>query len=113
VIFTVPDAPVNLQENLDERSITTLGLTWEDGADPGGKPVLDYKITVTSSDGLYNFVTEYQTGQNYIAVGLTKGVTYYFRVQSRNDHGYSLMSEEFANLCAIRPAIPTNVISYN
>lgn len=31
VIFTYPDPPVNLQENLAERSISTLGLTWEDG----------------------------------------------------------------------------------
>jgi hypothetical protein len=42
--------------------------------------VIDYKVTVTSSDGLYNVVTEYQTGQAYTAVDLSKGITYYFRV---------------------------------
>jgi hypothetical protein len=93
IIYAVPDAPVNLQENYDDRTGTTLGLTWEDGADPGGKPVVDYKVTVTSSDGLYSVVTEYLTSQNYVAIGLTKGVIYYFSVQSRNGHGYSLISE--------------------
>lgn len=58
IIYAVPDAPTNLQENTDDRTGTTLGLTWQDGADPGGKSVEDYKITVTSSDGLYSVVTD-------------------------------------------------------
>jgi hypothetical protein len=47
VIYAVPDVPVNLSENLEERSGSTLGLTWEDGSDAGGTPVIDYKVVVT------------------------------------------------------------------
>jgi hypothetical protein len=43
----VPDKPVELAEYYLDRSASTLGLTWVDGEDPGGLPVLDYRITIT------------------------------------------------------------------
>lgn len=46
IIYAVPDAPVSLTENLSERTYTSLGFVWVDGADPGGLPILDYKVTV-------------------------------------------------------------------
>jgi hypothetical protein len=39
IIVAVPDIPVNLLEDYSQRSASTLGLTWEDGADPGGLTV--------------------------------------------------------------------------
>ena len=54
VIVAIPDKPVNLQEDYSQRSATTLGLTWEDGADPGGLPVLDYRITITQAETSYS-----------------------------------------------------------
>lgn len=113
VIYAVPEKPVLLTENTNERSGSTLGLTWQDGADSGGHPVIDYKVTVTSSDGLYSTVTEQLTSQAFTALTLTKGVTYYFTVQSRNAHGYSLESEQMDLLCAIKPDIPTNILTFN
>lgn len=56
VMYFYPDPVVNILENMADRSETTVGLTWEDGADPGGWPVEDYRITITSSDNLYNLV---------------------------------------------------------
>jgi hypothetical protein len=31
VIYAVPDAPVNVQENYADRTGSTLGIIWEDG----------------------------------------------------------------------------------
>lgn len=113
IIYAVPDAPVSLSEVLEERSSSTLGLTWEDGPDPGGLPVIDYRVTVVSTTGTYSVVTENLTSRNYVALLLTLGEVYSFTVQSRNSHGYSLYSEPFEILCAIKPGIPTGILTVN
>ena len=43
IIFT-PDAPISLVENTSERSASTLGLTWSEGAANGGSVIYDYRI---------------------------------------------------------------------
>jgi hypothetical protein len=40
---------------------------------------------------------------------LTSGVTYEFKVEARNEYGYSVYSETISLLCAFVPEIPTNV----
>jgi hypothetical protein len=40
----VPDAPVNVLENISERTSTTIGLTWEDGLNNGGVLISDYQV---------------------------------------------------------------------
>ena len=62
---------------------------------------------MTGRDGVYSVVTEYLTLQSLTALLLTKGVTYDFKVQARNAHGYSGFSETLGLLCAIRPGIPS------
>ena len=49
IILTNPDAPVNVIEVYSERTATTLGLTWSNGAANGGAAVLDF--TVSSDSG--------------------------------------------------------------
>jgi hypothetical protein len=44
VILTVPDPPVNLDNVVDQTAATQIGLAWEDGFEPGGTPIIDYKI---------------------------------------------------------------------
>jgi hypothetical protein len=44
VIVRVPDKPLNLDEVYSERTPTTLGLSWIDGSENGGLPVLDYQV---------------------------------------------------------------------
>jgi hypothetical protein len=55
-MYFYPDPVVNIVEDMDDRSETTVGLRWEDGADPGGLPVEDYRLTITSDDNSYNLV---------------------------------------------------------
>lgn len=45
VILTYPDAPVNVVEVYSERTATSLGLSWDDGASNGGATILDYTIS--------------------------------------------------------------------
>jgi hypothetical protein len=113
VIIFYPDSPVSLTEDFSDRTISTVGFTWLDGADPGGVPVIDYRVIVTSSDGNYNLVETGLIVKEYKATGLTLGVTYSFTVESRNSHGYSNTTAEFGILCAIEPLDPTNLASVN
>jgi hypothetical protein len=43
-IITVPDAPLNLSEDISGRTPTSIGLTWQ--APPnGGSAIIDYRIS--------------------------------------------------------------------
>jgi hypothetical protein len=44
VILTNPDAPLSLSEVYAERTATSLGLSWSEGAENGGSPVIDYTV---------------------------------------------------------------------
>jgi hypothetical protein len=41
----VPDSPINLLEDITQRTSTTDGLTWDDGANNGGVAIIDYRIS--------------------------------------------------------------------
>jgi len=43
-IVQVPDAPIQLADNVLLTSATVLALTWTDGISHGGKPIIDYKV---------------------------------------------------------------------
>ena len=43
-IITTPDAPINLSENILDRSVSTLGITWTEGVSNGGSIIYDYRI---------------------------------------------------------------------
>jgi hypothetical protein len=42
----VPDAPLSLAENISVRTSTTDGLTWTDGLNSGGVPIIGYRINM-------------------------------------------------------------------
>lgn len=50
IILTYPDEPINLQNNLEVTWGTTIGLTWDEGVENGGTPVLDYTVFSLASD---------------------------------------------------------------
>lgn len=45
VVVFVPDQPINLQDDVPVTSAFVMGLTWDDGPNDGGKPVIDYVIS--------------------------------------------------------------------
>jgi len=93
IIVAVPDKPISLLEDYSQRSASTLGLTWQDGADPGGLPVLDYRITIIQTDTSFSQLVLGVPSKSFTAVGLTVGLIYEFSVVSRNSYGYSAPSE--------------------
>ena len=53
------------------------------------------------------------TDTAYLASGLTFGVTYEFKIESRNSYGYSAFSETITLLCAFKPDPPAYVATFN
>jgi hypothetical protein len=114
IILTNPDAPVTLIEVYAERSATSLGLSWDEGVENGGSPVIDY--TVNYAVGTFGSYVELMSGvllTEYTATGLTSGETYSFKIQARNAYGLSASSTNVQLLNAFIPAVavaPSTVV---
>jgi hypothetical protein len=104
VIITKPDAPINLIEETSLRTASTLGLTWSPGLDEGGTPVLDYRISM-EINGVFTVLAA-TTNNVFTIFSLTNGETYRFKVEARNDYGYSDFSDIISLLCAYVPDAP-------
>ena len=80
VILTEPDAPANLQELKTNKSPTTIGLKWTEGAYDGGRPVLDYTLFWDEGfpTGVFKILGLNITTQTFLASNLTNGTTYRF-----------------------------------
>lgn len=109
-IIAVPDAPTSLQEDTAQRTATSLALQWTAPASDGGSPVLDYRIQYREQGGTYSDLATLNA-LTYLATGLTSGITYDFRVEARNQFGYSQPSTELTLLAAYIPVVPTNVVT--
>ena len=113
----MPDAPLALT-NATVTNKDLVGITWSDGLNNGGTPVIDYRVSWDQSSG--NWVV-LQTGvltQSFSTVGITlvSGRTYSFKVESRNLVGYSSLSSPISVLAAQvpnKPAAPLTTISGN
>ena len=42
---TIPDAPINIAEDITERTSNNIGLTWSEGASNGGYTILSYRVS--------------------------------------------------------------------
>ena len=51
------------------------------------------------------------TSTNKQITGLTYGKIYDFKIEARNEYGFSSYSETLSLLCATIPAVPTSVIT--
>jgi len=45
IILRLPDAPVSLAETVSARTENSITFTWSPGAEDGGTPILDYRIS--------------------------------------------------------------------
>ncbi len=106
IILTNPDAPRYLLENLSARSSNSITFSWTQGVANGGANVLDYRISFDQALGIYIVRASEITATSYTATGLTAGLTYKFKVESRNSFGYSDLSSEISIICATLPSIP-------
>ena len=104
----IPDAPVSLANVPAQTTGTQIGLTWSDGSNNGGTPVIDYRVSFNGGSGsVYTTIESNIVTLPYIAVSLTPGTTYSFIVQSRNAFGYSPVSASVEILAAQPPDRPT------
>lgn len=51
LLLSQPYDPLNLVEDLPNSNMYQTALVWEDGADTGGSPILDYRITYSEENG--------------------------------------------------------------
>lgn len=97
IIALVPDAPVNLANDLTTTSATVIKITWEEGASHNGASVIDYRISYDQSIGVFIELDNGVVDTSYTtSVTLTSGAYYLFYVEARNTVGYSLISEQIS-----------------
>jgi hypothetical protein len=113
VITTTPDAPINLVEIYAQRTKSTLGLEWQAAPFIGGAVIEDYRISIAEQGQTFTELASGLTDPNYLATGLTFGVTYEFKVESRNSYSYSPYSETITLLCAFKPDPPLFITTAN
>jgi hypothetical protein len=92
VILTNPDAPLSVSNDPSVTTDTVIGLKWLEGAQNGGSPVIDYKISSTTGTNPYITLDSGVTTLSYQAINLTPGTVYKFRIQARNRFGFSAVS---------------------
>jgi len=75
--------------------------------------VIGYRINYDQA--LYTYIVRASeiTTTSYTATGLMPGLTYRFKVESRNSYGYSVLSDEISILCATIPSIPATPVTIN
>ena len=113
VIYTYPDSPSGLTENITLRTATTITFYWTAPTFVGGTPVVDYSVFYDNALLTYSPLESGIETTTYTAEGLQAGLTYRFKVQARNIYGFSYDSEEVAILCARRPSKPVPPTSTN
>jgi len=81
VILTVPTAPQTLLNNVAETNKDQIGITWYEGAQLSGTPVIDYRVwytTVTADN--YEILASNVVDTSYVALYLVPGTEYRFKV---------------------------------
>jgi hypothetical protein len=101
VITRIPDAPLNPVVDSLVSNAVNIGILWDIGVESGGLPVLDYRVWYDQGTGVYMILDYEIEDTSYTTeVPLTAGVFYTFKVQSRNDVGFSDFSEELSIFAA-------------
>lgn len=116
IITTYPDKPINFIEYYPTRDVVnrvgTLGMTWEEAAFNGGAAIIDYRVSIAVQGQAFEYLATGLLTPEYTAINLTPGVTYEFKVQSRNSYDYSDYSEVLTMLMAFVPEEPDAPVTY-
>jgi hypothetical protein len=100
LILRIPDAPLNLENVASLTDFDTVGLTWDEGVENGGTKVIDYRVWYSQDATTFSILESSIVILPYQVNSLTVGVTYTFKVESRNAYGYSAQSSEISVLTA-------------
>ena len=113
IITTSPDPPTNLIEETIYRTKSTLAFKWTPPLFTGGDIILDYRVSIAELGGSFSILSSGVIPTSYTATSLTAGVTYQFKVESRNSYGYGSYSNPITMLCAFIPEPPSTVSTTN
>ena len=102
-----------MAEDTTQRTKSTLGLTWSQAAFTGGAVIIDYRVSIAEVGGVFSILISNLETLTYTANNLYAGITYQFKIESRNSYGYSAYSESISLLCAYKPDPPTSVSTVN
>ena len=90
LIQTIPDSPINLVNDASTSTGYLIKFTWTEGISNGGSKVIDYNIYYDQGLGVYVLLAQKVTSTFYeTSTTLTPGVTYSFKLTSRNSVGSS------------------------
>lgn len=71
--------------------------------------MIDHRINFDQGIGVYKVLASNIVAFSYTATGLSAGVTYRFKVESRNAYGYSQLSSELVVVASSAPDAPKNL----
>jgi fibronectin type 3 domain-containing protein len=102
---TVPFAPLNL---IATGEIGYIELSWNVPTSDGGAPITNYRIYRGTSPGSETFYDITGNVTTFMDMGVTPGVTYYYRVSAVNIVGEGPLSNE---AFATPPAVPSEPLN--
>jgi hypothetical protein len=53
IIFTYADAPLDLTEDISQRTASSITFTWNEGADNGGATVTSYRVSYDNAGSVF------------------------------------------------------------
>jgi len=108
---TVPGPPRGVGAVPESRLVT---LTWTSPADNGGSGVTNYHVHRGASPGALSLLATVGLVQQYLDIGLTNGVTYYYQVIAQNPVGNGTPSDMVAatpSATLTLPGPPTRLVA--
>jgi hypothetical protein len=77
MIFTIPDAPVGLENDAAITTSSVIKIKWSAGTSDGGSQVLDYSVVYDQGKGVWTQLAFGLTDQFYVTtVSLTADTVY-------------------------------------
>jgi hypothetical protein len=110
-VVLVPDAPLNLVNDPVCTNAFTICFWYEEGANDGSSPVLDFDIYYDKAVGDWALL---ESGVEFLyyqtSVALIPDLVYSFKVAARNSVGYSEQSEAVSIRAARIPDVPVDLM---
>jgi hypothetical protein len=103
VMITNPDAPVLLANVAAVTDATKIGLSWSPGTANGGAQIIDHRISWDQGSNNYVTLAVGVVGATYTTTAtLVASTTYKFKIEARNQFGFSLTYSNEVSIIAAR-----------
>ena len=80
----IPDAPINLANNVAVTASGIVGLTWSSGASSGGNSISDYRISYHAGSDAYSVLASGVPTNSFTVYSLVANTIYTFKIEARN-----------------------------